>query len=245
MDYVSKMGLLDQVEFSYLSGVTGESGTCPKKLKAGANAVKSGNPEWFNAYAAQKLADEEEQTNTPGSNWLQQIEQSSSRGTSAIVDGGLHFGMTGYRRLPENQLEPLLFALYEQGPVAVSIAAGYAWNFYQSGILDTCSQDAVIDHAVALVGYGVSGSDKYWQLQNSWGKDWGEKGFIRILRHDHSEESKFCGWDREPLVGSGCKGGPPEVYVCGHCGIMYDMVIPTFELSKGSWWYRNGKTVSP
>ena len=38
-----------------------------------------------------------------------------------------------------------------------------------------------VDHAVLLVGYGEEGGQKYWKLQNSWGEDWGEKGFFRIV----------------------------------------------------------------
>jgi cathepsin L len=151
-------------------------------------------------------------------------------------------GMIGWTKLPENKLDPLKTALVQKGPVAVSISAAYSFNQYGGGVLDNCPQDATIDHAVALVGYGettavtasaalggiTTPSLKYWLLQNSWGTDWGEQGFIRMVRKDGQEES-YCGWDNEPEIGSGCLGGPPKVWVCGTCGLLYDTVIPHFE----------------
>jgi len=154
---------------------------------------------------------------------------------SPTAGAGAAFGMDGYKKLPENKLEPILLALYEQGPLVVSLAAGATWNLYSSGIMSACSQDAIIDHAVTLVGFGKEKTRNinYWQLQNSWGPDWGEAGFVRLLRHDHRNESAYCGWDKKPQIGSGCDGGPEKVRICGSCGILYDAVIPTFRQGAG------------
>jgi len=156
-------------------------------------------------------------------------------------------GMLGWSKLPENKVGALKVALVTKGPVAVSISAGYAWNQYDGGVFDDCLKDAIIDHAVVLIGYGEAkvaeddGSDvpfptvKYWHLQNSWGTDWGEKGYLRMLRRDDSfEEAEQCGWDNDPQIGSGCKGGPPQVHVCGMCGLLYDTVIPHFADKRDS-----------
>jgi len=154
-------------------------------------------------------------------------------------------GMLGWSKLPENKLRPLKMALVTKGPVAVSISAGHSWNLYEGGVLDNCPKDSIIDHAVVLFGYGVTkarnsasdegtpGNLKFWHLQNSWGADWGENGYIRMLRReDEFEESQQCGTDNDPLIGSGCKGGPAQVYVCGTCGLLYDTVIPHFADSR-------------
>jgi cathepsin L len=162
-------------------------------------------------------------------------------------------GMLGWTKLPENKVNPVKLALVTKGPVGVSISAGDAWNRYAGGVLDDCVQDAVIDHAVVLIGYGsrkstssltsydafaeapVEAGLKYWHLQNSWGTDWGEKGYLRMLRReDDFEESKQCGIDNDPQIGSGCKGGPSEVRVCGMCGLLYDTVIPHFADRRGT-----------
>lgn len=158
---------------------------------------------------------------------------------TVLTGGGLSFGMQGWKKLPVNIAEPLVEALYERGPVVVSVAAASAWNSYASGIMAGCDADAIINHAVALVGYGQEGKYKYWQIQNSWGEGWGERGFVRLLRLDHRNETAFCGWDTKPQDGTGCKGGPDKVKVCGNCGILYDSVVPKFTLSKDGWLARN------
>mmetsp|Transcript_42108 Transcript_42108/g.75321 ORF Transcript_42108/g.75321 Transcript_42108/m.75321 type:complete len:440 (+) Transcript_42108:99-1418(+) len=134
------------------------------------------------------------------------------------------FGMTGFRKLPSNQYLPLMEAVLE-GPVGVSVAAR-DWSLYRSGVFECVSKDAIIDHAVVLLGYGKEELGKYWLLKNSWGEDWGINGMMKLLRHD--EEETFCGIDDQPELGSGCDGGPSEVEVCGSCGILYDTVMPQF-----------------
>lgn len=158
----------------------------------------------------------------------------------ARQDGGLRLGMTGFQKLPENELMPVFQALTQIGPVGISLATSYGWNSYSHGIMEGCQKDAVIDHAVTLVGYGEEDGVKYWQLQNSWGKDWGEGGFLRLERHDNHKEAAYCGMDDKPEIGSGCIGGPSKVRVCGTCGILYDTVVPTFKLSSTGWWAKQG-----
>mmetsp|Transcript_35378 Transcript_35378/g.110304 ORF Transcript_35378/g.110304 Transcript_35378/m.110304 type:complete len:437 (+) Transcript_35378:68-1378(+) len=165
-----------------------------------------------------------------------------------MVGGGgsaASLGLRGFQKLPENQLEPALSALVSEGPLAVSIAAGSGWNMYSRGIYNSCPKEVVIDHAVMLVGWGGSGAKGYWQIQNSWGPAWGEGGYIRMIRRDHQRERRHCGWDRNPSIGSGCKGGPSSVWVCGSCGILYDVVMPTFNVADGSWWAKHGRNVTP
>mmetsp|Transcript_34165 Transcript_34165/g.66120 ORF Transcript_34165/g.66120 Transcript_34165/m.66120 type:complete len:415 (+) Transcript_34165:85-1329(+) len=141
---------------------------------------------------------------------------------------GLALGMRAWERLPENNYYALMRAVSDLGPVAVSVAAK-DWMDYKSGVFNGCPRNAVIDHAVTLVGYGNQQiGRKYWVVQNSWGPSWGEDGGkIRLLRQDNDDSQ--CGVDTRPEVGTGCKGGPKNVTVCGHCGILYDSVVPHFK----------------
>lgn len=152
-------------------------------------------------------------------------------GTSS--SGAAAFGMVGWHRLPENKYLPLMTELVNRGTVGISVSAD-TWNLYSRGIFDSCPKEAIINHAVTLTGYGKEasiafGSTKYWLIQNSWGRHWGEHGLIRLLRRGEKEDEQYCGWDNEPEMGSGCKGGPPKVWVCGTCGILYDTVVPHFK----------------
>jgi len=136
----------------------------------------------------------------------------------------------GFVKLPENQLLPLLSALSEKGPAVVSVDAE-AWTVYDGGVFNGCNQDATINHAVLLVGYGEDPKHgKYWLIRNSWGADWGEGGYMRLQRHEGDEANNglngYCGVDHDPKVGVGCRGGPPSLPVCGMCGILSDSSYP-------------------
>jgi len=154
-------------------------------------------------------------------------------GDTTKVSDGISLGMRSWERLPENRYEPLMRALVERGPVAVSVSAS-SWFPYTHGVFDECDKDAVIDHAVVLMAYGeeenkaIGHTEKWWTIQNSWGPEWGENGHIRLLRRDN-DAAEHCGVDNQPEQGSGCEGGPKQVTVCGMCGILYDASVPHFE----------------
>jgi len=131
--------------------------------------------------------------------------------------------VSGWNQLPSNKAEPLKAALVNEGPVVVAVD-GNNWMDYSTGIFDGCDKDADLGHAVLLKGYGEDNSVKYWKIQNSWGPEWGESGHIRMTRHD--DEDDWCGVDSKPQDGVGCDGGPPQVTVCGMCGLLYDPIVP-------------------
>ena len=133
--------------------------------------------------------------------------------------------LSGFQTLPSNQLTPLMNAVAQQGPLAVSVDAS-AWSDYETGVFNGCNQDTPdIDHAVVLVGYGTDSSSgmNYWTIRNSWSPSWGEDGYIRIMRNT---ENPPCGVDVTPQDGTGCNNGPANVTVCGTCGILYSVTYP-------------------
>ncbi|XP_052199066.1 thiol protease aleurain-like isoform X2 [Diospyros lotus] len=49
---------------------------------------------------------------------------------------------------------------------------------YTSNKCGKTSQD--VNHAVLAVGYGVKDNMPYWLIKNSWGVDWGDKGYFKM-----------------------------------------------------------------
>mmetsp|Transcript_121332 Transcript_121332/g.192244 ORF Transcript_121332/g.192244 Transcript_121332/m.192244 type:complete len:401 (+) Transcript_121332:89-1291(+) len=133
--------------------------------------------------------------------------------------------LSGFVRLPENKVHPLLQAVATKGGVVVSVD-GSPMHSYGSGVFSGCQKDTVVNHAVLATGYGYdpdSGKD-YWLVRNSWTEHWGEKGHIRIERH--MTPRSHCGIDNAPQKGVYCANAPSSVEVCGMCGIESDSAYP-------------------
>lgn len=55
------------------------------------------------------------------------------------------------------------------------------------------------NHGVGIVGYGENAEGiKYWTVKNSWGPEWGDKGYINIQRGVKKEG--LCGIAMNPSI---------------------------------------------
>merc|ERR1719297_628730 len=86
----------------------------------------------------------------------------------------------------EDEMKELVF----QAPVATTVYASY-FGDYGGGVYEDsrcCEADSdpnciwTLNHEVAVIGYGHESGKDYWLVKNSWGKWWGDNGYIKIKR---------------------------------------------------------------
>lgn len=80
--------------------------------------------------------------------------------------------------------EAMMQEIYQRGPISCGVAVNDNFENYKGGILWDRTGFDDINHAISIVGFGVNATDgmKYWVIRNSWGENWGEDGFIRLIR---------------------------------------------------------------
>lgn len=75
--------------------------------------------------------------------------------------------------------EKLAHNIVRYGPVPLGIdSASWHMEMYRGGVLKASQCGRDIDHAVLVVGF----TPEYWIIKNSWGKDWGEEGYLYLER---------------------------------------------------------------
>lgn len=80
--------------------------------------------------------------------------------------------------------------IYKNGPIAVSIDAGglgsYDGGIWIQGLTvdDDFDPFEVTTHVVLITGWGFDEDTglPYWLIKNSWGEEWGENGYFRMVR---------------------------------------------------------------
>jgi len=108
----------------------------------------------------------------------------SSRNSAGSISSCGQLGNSGDEDL-------MVDMVYHKGVTTVAIdASGAAFQLYSGGIYhsNSCSSTR-LNHAVTMTGYGGSGSNKYFEVKNSWGTSWGDHGYIKFERAGHN----MCG----------------------------------------------------
>jgi len=93
------------------------------------------------------------------------------------------------------EIETYMTATGKEISIAVAAGAG-SWQSYRSGIYNACVS-AELDHMINIVGWDNEGAafdengnlppgKGVWILRNSWGKSWGEQGYMRTKMTDAS-----------------------------------------------------------
>ncbi|CAD5213839.1 unnamed protein product [Bursaphelenchus okinawaensis] len=69
------------------------------------------------------------------------------------------------------------------GPIVFAAMEVYEdFLYYRGGVYQHMSGGYIGLHAVRVIGWGTQNNLPYWIVANSWGSQWGENGFFRILR---------------------------------------------------------------
>jgi len=72
----------------------------------------------------------------------------------------------------ENEVKTNLVAW---APLSICVDAE-SWQDYSSGVMTHTECGKSLDHCVMLTGYAGNA----WNVRNSWGANWGERGYIRL-----------------------------------------------------------------
>ncbi|XP_063786490.1 uncharacterized protein LOC134935231 [Pseudophryne corroboree] len=101
------------------------------------------------------------------------------------MDEAMQLNISKYYLVPGE--ENIASSVALEGPITVGFGVDIDFMFYSEGIFDgDCSTHP--NHAIIILGYGTEHDDEdedneYWIIKNSWGEEWGEKGFGRIKRN--------------------------------------------------------------
>lgn len=87
--------------------------------------------------------------------------------------------------IPGNMSVPWTFSYYKEGIYSQNSLIKNTGNFSKTTLFDKNLSWSSVDHSILLVGYGEENGIKYWIGMNTWGTQWGEGGYFRILRGEN------------------------------------------------------------
>jgi len=100
--------------------------------------------------------------------------------------------------VPTNSETALMTAIVQQ-PISIAVEADQnSFQQYSGGVM-TAACGTNLDHGVFVTGYGTQGGADYYNVKNSWGADWGSKGYIMLGRGPQFNGAKGqCGIQMDP-----------------------------------------------
>jgi len=112
--------------------------------------------------------------------------------TDTCVDGSsakLYYASDAYTIFvpfkPEETVRLIQEEIVKNGPIETMFYVFSDFTDYSHGVYKRTA-GAVFKggHAVKIIGWGIDGETSlpYWLVANSWGTDWGEDGYFRIIR---------------------------------------------------------------
>ncbi|XP_021362216.1 uncharacterized peptidase C1-like protein F26E4.3 isoform X2 [Mizuhopecten yessoensis] len=158
--FLRKKGIVSDGCYPYVSGSDSEAGMCMLKTKKNANTAPCPNGQ-------------------------------------ANSTGRILYSTPPYRISSDEK--DIMNEIYKNGPVQAIMKVKEDFFIYKSGVYQYSNTvpDLLPDdddrgyHSVRIIGWGVETNNssntttKYWLCANSWGTDWGETGYFRIIRGDN------------------------------------------------------------
>jgi cathepsin H len=123
--------------------------------------------------------------------------------------GYVKYGSYNITQGDERELAERLFVA---GPISISFQVITGFKNYASGVysVDNCGKTTQdINHAVLATGYGTENGKKFWNVKNSWGETWGDKGYFKIERDVNMCALSQC--NSYPLIDRPSSQGLEEV----------------------------------
>lgn len=110
------------------------------------------------------------------------------------------------RKLIEGKEENIRRDIYQFGPCSTAMKIFQDFlDWDGQGIYEWDGRSELINpyigHSVVLVGWGSENGQDYWIVRNSWGEDWGDKGYFKMKRgvnHCEIEENVFVSYPSLP-----------------------------------------------